>query len=109
MGSLVEAEVVELATRGGLGTIEEVIARMRELDAMLPVGDGLKWFNWLYLQVTEEIARDGGSGGPWNDLTWLLRLDVDFAQLYFDAIALWTNDPARCPRAWVPLFERRYD
>jgi hypothetical protein len=100
--------VLALASRGGIGTIEEVIARMRELDGVLPDQDGLKWFNWLYLLVTEEIARDLAAE-RWADPEWLQRLDVEFAQLYFEAIALWTADRARCPRAWVPLFERRFN
>ena len=69
MGSppTVEANLLQLVTRGGVGTVGEVIARMRELDQALPPEDGLKWFNWLYLLVTEEIARDletGEVGGP---------------------------------------------
>ena len=109
MGSppTVEANLLQLVTRGGVGTVGEVIARMRELDQALPPEDGLKWFNWLYLLVTEEIARDL-EREKWADPLWLERLDVEFAQLYFDAIALWLSDRPRCPRAWVAMFERRF-
>jgi hypothetical protein len=31
-----------------------------------------------------------------------------FARLYFEAIALWIRDRARCPRAWAPLFDGRH-
>jgi hypothetical protein len=102
----VDAEVLAVVTRGGVGTVGEVIARLRELDAVLPPEDGLKWFNWLYLLVTEAVAVDLETR-PWQDLPWLHRLDVEFAQLYLDAIALWLSDRPRCPRAWVPLFQRR--
>jgi len=34
--------------RPSLATIPDVIARMQAIDALLPVTDGLKWFNRLY-------------------------------------------------------------
>ncbi len=107
LSTAVEARIREVsgASVVGAGSLEVVIERMRELDQLLPSNDGLKWFNWLYLQVTEAVARQPGSG--WSDPPWLLRLDLEFAQLYFDAVALWMSDRARCPRAWVPVFERR--
>ncbi|MCA1656254.1 MAG: DUF5995 family protein [Actinobacteria bacterium] len=75
--------------------------------AVLPPEDGLKWFNMLYLMVTEQIAS-GLAAQRWADGVWLAGLDVEFARLYFEAILLWLQSPARCPRAWVPLFERRF-
>jgi hypothetical protein len=87
-------------------TVNDVIARMREVDAALPDEDGLKWFNMLYLMVTEEIGRDLAAA-RWADGPWLERLDVVFARLYFEAIVAWVRDRARCPRAWVALFEAR--
>ncbi len=36
-------------------TIADVIARMQAIDALLPANDGLKWFNRLYLMVTEQV------------------------------------------------------
>jgi hypothetical protein len=36
-------------------TIADVIARMQAIDALLPANDGLKWFNRLYLMVTQEV------------------------------------------------------
>jgi len=38
-----------------LATIPDVIARMQAIDALLPVTDGLKWFNRLYLMVTQQV------------------------------------------------------
>jgi hypothetical protein len=100
------------ALRGALtgapvDTIAAVIARMHAIDAVLPPEDGLKWFNTLYLMVTEQIGRDLAAA-LWQDGPWLERLDVLFARLYFDAIDLWIADPPRCPRAWVPLFDSRF-
>jgi Family of unknown function (DUF5995) len=90
-----------------VNTVPDVIERMHALDAVLPPEDGLKWFNFLYQMVTEQILTDIVDS-KWQDGTWLTELDVVFARLYFDAIVSWIKSPARCPRAWVPLFERRY-
>jgi hypothetical protein len=87
-------------------TIDDVIAAMRAIDARLPDADGVKWFNFLYLSVTETIrAQTAG----WHDWPFVERLDVVFAGLYFDALAAWDRDPRSAPRAWRALFERRSD
>lgn len=83
-------------------TIDEVIAEMRRIDASLPDTDGVKWFNLLYLKVTETV-KDAPPAGGWRDPAWLERLDVVFAQLYFDALA----NPATAPRSWQALFDLR--
>ena len=88
-------------------TVPDVVARMHALDAILPAEDGLKWFNFLYRMVTEQILADINAS-RWQDGPWLTELDVVFARLYFDAIVSWIKSPDQCPRAWVPLFERRY-
>jgi hypothetical protein len=36
-------------------TIADVIQVMQNMDDLLPNDDGLKWFNKLYLMVTQEI------------------------------------------------------
>jgi hypothetical protein len=41
--------------------------------------------NWLYLLVTESV-KNGAPAAGWQDPAWLTRLDVVFANLYFDAI-----------------------
>ena len=41
-----------------LNSIEDVIGVMRGLDDVLQTGDGLKWFNLLYLRVTEGVRED---------------------------------------------------
>jgi len=88
-------------------TVPDVVARMHALDGVLPDQDGLKWFNFLYHMVTEQILADIVDN-KWQDGPWLTDLDIIFARLYFEAIVSWIKDPERCPRAWVPLFERRY-
>jgi hypothetical protein len=73
---------------------------------MLPDDDGLKWFNLLYLKVTEGV-RDNPPLAGWEAPHWLQRLDVVFANLYFDAIANWQRNPTQTPRSWIPLFQAR--
>jgi Family of unknown function (DUF5995) len=66
-------------------TIDEVIAQMVHLDANLDANDGLKWFNLLYLNVTRAVKVAPPTGG-WADPDWLTRLDVIFADFYFQAL-----------------------
>ncbi len=44
-------------------TIEEVILRMEQIDDVLPINDGLKWFNVLYLLVTRAVKARSPTGG----------------------------------------------
>lgn len=81
-------------------TIADVIHVMRQIDAALPHHDGLKWFNLLYLKVTESVQN---VPPQWEDAAWLTRLDVVFAKLYFDAL----RNPANASRAWRPLLQTR--
>jgi hypothetical protein len=83
-----------------------VIQIMQGLDAMLLSSDGLKWFNQLYLCVTQAVYEKPPSGG-WDDQKWLSLLDINFARLYFDALANSCTDPTKVPRAWMALFESR--
>jgi len=87
-------------------TIADVIARMQAIDALLPVNDGLKWFNRLYLMVTQQVDLHP-PGGAWQSPAWLTRLDVVFAGLYFSAVAGFL-DGCSPPSAWSALFEARY-
>jgi hypothetical protein len=89
---------------GTVTTIDHVVAAMRALHAQLADDDGLKWFNFLYLRVTEAIREDPTG---WRDRAALERFDVIFARLYFDAIVAWERDPRRTPHAWRPLLRAR--
>ena len=87
-------------------TIAGVINQMQAIDALLPDGDGLKWFNRLYLMVTNQVDSSP-PGDAWQDPEWLLHLDVVFANLYFSAIRDYLAG-TRTPEAWVVLFESRF-
>src|SRR5260370_1132985 len=86
-------------------SIAEVLQTMHTIDGTCVDGDGLKWFNGLYLQVKEAIEKRVASGG-FNDPKWLAELDVQFASLYFGAVraALSAQDAAGC---WQALFDVR--
>ena len=97
-----------LANRATLATIGEVIQVMQDLDSMLLSSDGVKWFNLLYLRVTQAVDEKPPASG-WHDQAWLIQLDITFARLYFDALAYSCIDPTKVPRAWMALFESRDD
>ena len=86
-------------------SIPEVLNAMRGIDAICTDSDGLKWFNWLYLQVTQAVENRVAAGG-FSNSAWLASLDVNFAALYFNALrAFLTGQP--CPGCWSAVFSRR--
>jgi hypothetical protein len=88
-------------------TIAGVIQIMQSLDASMENSDGLKWFNKLYLMVTEAI--DGApQQQPWEDRAWLTQLDVIFAGLYFSAIKEFLCNASATPSSWDALFAARF-
>jgi hypothetical protein len=86
-------------------SIADVIRIMESIEATCADGDGLKWFNWLYLEVTQAIeARVGASG--FGDPAWMAALDVQFASLYFAAVESALSGAAT-PGCWQALFTVR--
>jgi hypothetical protein len=89
---------------GTVKTVDDVVSAMQAIDRALPDTDGVKWFNLLYLSVTETVR---GDMNHWEDWPFLSRFDVTFATLYFDAIVSWERDRGKTPHAWRPLFKAR--
>ncbi len=87
-------------------TIDGVLEIMQSIDQLLSGTDGLKWFNWLYMKVTQTVDQE--PPGTWQDPVWLTRLDVVFASLYFQAIAGFLSDSPSTPSSWDALMEARY-
>lgn len=91
-------------------SVTDVVRRLEEIQAVCADGDGLKWFNGLYLQVTEAVqARanlQGNGSGGFADAEWIAALDVRFAGFYFSALrgALSGEDTPGC---WKALFAVR--
>ena len=101
-------------------SVADVLQTLQTIDATCENGDGLKWFNWLYLQVTQAVETRIASGG-FADPAWLAELDVQFARLYFlAATSALSNDSSSSNSnsgksssgnsavdCWQVLFERR--
>jgi hypothetical protein len=88
-------------------TIAGVIDRLQDLDARLPVRDGVAWFTKLYLEVTKAV-QIAAAGEDFAAPEVLAHLDVVFADLYFDAVQA-DATAGDVPSAWAPLFEARAD
>src|SRR5580704_9977765 len=106
-GSAADRQLLQVLNGPGVAAIADVITTMEAIDSALPGSDGLKWFNKLYLKVTQQVDAHPPPGG-WHDPTWLTRLDVVFAQFYFSAVTNWLENPASVPNSWKALFEARF-
>jgi hypothetical protein len=93
------------ATAAPPRSIADVLATMQAIDNTCVQGDGLKWFNWLYLQVTQQVESRVAAGG-FNDPAWLSSLDVQFANLYLSALNASLSGGA-CPGCWSAMFAVR--
>jgi hypothetical protein len=86
-------------------TIDDVLERMASIEQTLPPSDGVATFNRMYFQVTrlvdQAIDRGQFGAGP-----FLERLDVHFANLFFQAYADDLEGRA-VNGAWAPLFDNR--
>jgi hypothetical protein len=88
-------------------TINDVIAVMQRIDALLPDDDGLKWFNRMYLMVTQAVDLHPPDSG-WKDSAWLLALDVVFAGFYLRALAGSLSGDVSVPTSWQVLMQARH-
>ena len=86
-----------------LKVIPNVVALMGQIDEILPAGDGLKAFNMLYRMVSQGV----GAAASWEDAAWIQRLDVLFADLYFDGVERYLTAPDSAPAAWRALMDKR--
>jgi hypothetical protein len=86
-------------------SIPDVLATMQAIEALTVDGDGLKWFNQLYFQVTQAVENRVSTGG-FTDAAFLAQLDVQFAGLYFGALKAFLLQ-ASLPDCWNTLFTRR--
>src|SRR5258708_33375635 len=91
--------------RSNPDSVTGAVGVMLAIDDLLPETDGLKWFNWLYLQVTQAVQTKIAQGG-FSDPAWLEKLDVEFALLYLKALDSWLSTQA-APGCWRALFECR--
>src|SRR6478609_3630036 len=92
----------EVPPPGQFTSVDALVARMGQVQAGLPDGDGVRAFNGMYLTVTE-LVRDRIAAGGFADSSFMTRLDLVFAGLYLEAVA--AGQPVS---AWRPLFEQRH-
>ena len=88
-------------------SVEDAIALMKQIDAVLPDSDGVKWFNRLYLRVTENVGA-ALTDAQFLDPAFLTTLDVVFANLYFSALTAGLTSIDGAPAAWRPLLQARH-
>jgi hypothetical protein len=86
-------------------TVADVVAIMQTIDAHCVNGDGLKWFNLLYLQVTQAVEARVNANGFMN-AAWMAALDVEFAGYYFRAVQTSLSGQST-PGCWQAVFSRR--
>lgn len=90
-----------------VASVDEAIARMQAIAAALPPEDGLACFNRMYLQVTLDVGRRIHDGF-FADAPYMTKLDVVFANLYFEAVnGVAARRPEAVPKAWRPLVTNR--
>jgi len=88
-------------------SVSEVLQVMQTINATCVDGDGLKWFNWLYLQVTQTV-ENMINGGGFHDPEWLAELSVQFGRLYLSALNGFLAG-GYCPNCWKAMFAVRAD
>ena len=87
-------------------SISDVLATMQAIDGICSDTDGLKWFNQLYLSVTRAVEAKVSAVG-FGDPGWLSELDVQFANLYFSALAGGLTEGS-CPDCWKVMLSARH-
>jgi hypothetical protein len=99
--------LVALAPVLGVGpatSVGAVVALMTSIDTSLAPDEGVNWFNKLYRRVTERVAL-ALDENIFENRAFVDRLDVVFANLYFEALRAFLHDRESVPRAWAPLFD----
>jgi hypothetical protein len=102
------ADMTDVLAAGPVDSVAEAVARMRAIEEALPPDDGLAHFNRMYRRVTE-MVEERLQRDFFDDPAFMSRLDVVFANLYFDATRASVASPEQVPRAWGALLERRSD
>lgn len=88
-------------------SMAEVIGRLTEIrdaTAKLAPECGITHFSALYLTITGTIDGHIRQGGFFADDEYLARLDVVFANRYFDALRAWAGGGTP-PACWKLLFD----
>jgi hypothetical protein len=91
-------------------SVADVVRTLENIQAVCVDGDGLKWFNGLYLEVTQSVQARGALGptgsDAFSDPAWIAALDVKFASFYLNALRD-SLSGAATPGCWQALFAAR--
>ena len=98
------------AVRAAPQTVADVVRLLENIQSLCVDGDGLKWFNGLYLQVTLAVqaraALPAGAPGRFADAGWIEALDATFAGFYFTALKA-SLSGSDTPGCWQAVFALR--
>lgn len=83
-----------------------VLDRMDALDLGPDPRDGVRAFTAMYTETTRQVWL-AISGRGFADRAFMAAFDVQFAELYFDALTRHAADPGTAPRCWAALFAAR--
>lgn len=84
--------------------VDALVERMTgALDELTAEGDPARFFLGTYLRITRAIGA-ALDEGLFEDPHWVAAWDVDFAELYLDALAAFRADPDTAPRPWRLAF-----
>ncbi|HYH29169.1 MAG TPA: DUF5995 family protein [Pseudonocardia sp.] len=106
--------LAELAGDGAADSIDEVAARLAairdhaENTSLLGEDDGIASFSRLYHIITRRIG-DMAASGAFRSTPFLVRLDIEFAERYFQALRRYAEDVGSAPQVWRVLFDNRSD
>lgn len=87
-------------------SIDDVVGILTDIGALCADTDGLKWFNWLYLEVTLAVKQAVSAASGFADPNWIATLDVEFAGYYFRALAAALGGSG-APGCWQAVFNVR--
>ena len=84
--------------------VDALVGRMTAaLDDLTAEGDPARFFLGTYLRITRAVGA-AIDAGRFEDPGWVAAWDVDFAELYLDALVAFRADPAGAPRPWRLAF-----
>lgn len=106
--------LAELAGDAPPASIPEVIKRLAEIrdyaasTSLLGENDGIASFAKLYHVITQRVG-DMADNGEFTSSEFLVRLDLEFAERFFQALRRYAADIHTAPGVWRVLFDNRSD
>ncbi len=104
MADLRDCPVLRAGAATGVVEVIDRLTELRDCTGKVAPECGIAEFSDLYLTITQGIRDRIERGDVFADNVYLARLDVRFANRYFDALRAWAGGQ-RTPRSWRVLFE----